>query len=569
MGRISRSQLVADDAVWLLTLTYAGQVWRYATERVYVDSDSPLGADTYAYAPGLTPLSTVQQALATVSSEPELRSVSVEVLWNDAGDADSVAELISQGHDLAAGRAEVALWVRDTPYEDRLVVVSGRVREPEYGGRGEPIALTVEDEPWDDVARLTTGIASKSAWPNVHDGSEGSDYPWVYGQPGVYYDADGVQSRTCGSPALCVDQTAKSANTLLIAGHHVAAGSVYVVYNEDTTGGDVVAGPYAVSNTTDGLGRPCATIDVSTALAALRTAGEWWISWSEGGALTSPYRAGAAILTVGELLRYLADVSTCRTDAGAWAALAERLPWPVGGYVDDPSTTPMGYLTDALLPILPVGLMAGDRGGLAPVLWRYDATADDAVDHLEAGPGVVREGRVRYERAPRDVVQRIVVQYAMDAHDRSYRRSLDLRPDRDADDPDQTTSVQSRAAALRYVAPGESVRSADVASAVIWSSTTAARVAHWRMRRDGYSPRLVDYSVQADRAWIRPGDVLTLTDADIALDTVLALVVGRTLSDLGTYRLTLQILDPLLTSALTEGPGANGPPTWIETGGQG
>ena len=563
MGRITRSQLVADDAVWLLTLTYAGQVWRYATERVDVASSTPLGDEVLAYSPGLTPLSTVGQALAGVSSAPETRSVSVEILWDDRG-TDSVAELVEQGHDLAAARAEVALWVQGTPYEDRVVVVDGRVREPEYGGRGEPIACTVEDEPWDDVARLTTGVASVTAWPDVHDHSEGADYPWVYGQPGVYVDAAGTTTRAPGSPALCVDQTAKSANTLLIAGHHVAASAVYILYDDATTGGITEDGPLAVVNTTDGLGIPVATVDVSTAGTALRTAGSWWVSWSVAGALPSPYRPGVAVTSIGELMRVLADRSSVRVDSGAWAAVAERLPWPVGGYVDDPDTTPLGYLQDALLPLVPVGVMAGDRGGLAPVLWRYDATEADAVDHLEAGPGVSRVGRVRYERAPRDVVQRISVQYAYDEANRTYRRTLDLRPDRVAADPDSTTSVQARASALRYVRPGEADRESDLTAPIVWDRATAARIAHWRIRRDGYSPRIVDYTVQADRAWIRPGDVLTLTDADLALTRVVALVVERGLSDLGTYRLTLQILDPVLSSYVTTGPGANGPPTWTE-----
>jgi hypothetical protein len=563
VSRITRSQLVADEAVWLLTMTYAGRTYRIATERVDVSSDSPLGAEVYAYDPGLTPLSTVAQALAGVSSAPSPRSVSLEIQWDDLGDAVPVAELVAQGHDLAAARAEVALWVAGTPYEDRVVVVDGRVREPEYGGRGEPVALTVEDEPWDDVARLVDGVASVTAWPDVHDDHEGADYPLVYGQPGYYESADGTASRTGGSHALCVDQTAKAANTLLIAGHHVSASQVYVIYNDDTTEAAVEDGPYTVVNTRDGLGFPVATIDVSTAGTALRNAGDWWISWSEGPALPSPYRAGRGITTLGEMMRWLADRSSVRVDAGAWAALAERLAWPIGGYVDDPDTTPLGYLQDALLPLAPVGLCAGDRGGLVPVLWRYDATAADAVDHLEAGPGVVRSGRIRYERAPRDVTQRITVQYAYDGHSSVYRRSLDLRPERDVDDPDSTTSVQTTASALRYVRPGEPERSQDLSAPEVWSRTTAARIAHWRIRRDGYSPRIVDYDVQADRAWIRPGAVVTLTDDDVALDRVVALVVERGLSDLGVYRLTLQILDPLLGGIQSEGPGANGPPTWV------
>lgn len=559
MARLIRPQILAGDAVWLLTLDYAGRTWRIATERVSITSTTPLGTESLEYDPGLTPIGDVDQVLAGIAASPESRSVSLEVAWPDGGSATTVAELIQRGHDLAAGRGEVALWVAGTAYEDRIVVVSGLVREPDYGARGEGIALTIEDQPWDDTARIVAGEANTTAWPTVHTDHEGRPYPWVFGAPG----ADGASGGflATGSPAIAVEYAAGTADTLLVAGHHVYATTCRIVFDTGTAIASV--GSLTIDNAFDGLGRPVATIDVTGAGALLRTAVEWWVCWEDGPALRSPYRVGG-IQTAGELLRLLADLSSVRVDAGAWAALAEALPWPVGGYVDDPATTPLGYLQDAVLPLLPVGLVAGDRGGLVPVLWRHDARREDAIDWLTAGPGVVREGRVRYERAPRDVVQRITVMFGLDDWSGDYRRTLDLRPDPDLDNPDHTTSLQAVSAANRYLRPGEPHRSKAIEAPIVWDRGTAARIAHWRIRSDGYAPRRVDYQVQADRAWIRPGDVVLLTDADLAIEDTIALVVERRLSDLGAYRLTLQILDDVSSRTAESGPGANGPPDWVD-----
>lgn len=561
MARITRSQLVAGDAVWILTLTYAGASYRFATERVDITSSTPRdGTVTLAYSPGLQPPADADQLLAAVSDAPEMRAVPIELLWDDSGSATTLATLIQQGHDLAAARAEVALWIRGTDYEDRLPVVSGRVSEPEYGGRGEAIAFTVEDEPYDDVRRLVVGSISMETWPTAIASAFGAPYPWVFGQPGLYVDPTGTTAYAAGSPAYMVDL----GDRILVAGHRVIATSVSIGYL--VAGVLTIEGPYTISNEPDGLGQLVAVADLTSAAhtAALDAATAHWAIWTQAGALPSPYRSGAAVSTLGELLRVLADLSSVSTDSGAWSALAERLPWPVGGYVDDPDATPLGYAQDGVLPVAPIGLCVGDRGGLVPVLWRYDATAIDAVDHIEAGPGVSRSGRVRYERRPRDVAQEITLQWALDDAADEYRRRTTLTPERDPDDAEATTSALAIAAERRYRRDGEVRRSVAIDTAIVWNGGTAARIVHWMMRHRGYAPRLVDYDVFADRAWIRPGDVVTLTDSDLAITSTIALVVGRRLADLGVYRLTLQILDDLVTSIPVTGGGANGAPDWDE-----
>lgn len=570
MARLTRTDLVAADAVWCFVLTYAGQTYYIATERVDITSVLPgAGTTVLSFRPGLTPLTDVVQALANVSSAPEARQVALEFLWDDQRTAKDIATLIEEGHDLAAARGEVSLWVRGTQWEDRLVSVVGRCREPIYGGRGEPVSLTVEDEPLDDRAFLVDASVNSNAWPLALDEHYGDVYPFVFGQPGVFQALDGTTYYCPGSPAICVQQTAKKAEVILIAGHHVLASSVHILFNTGSTGGWEDEGPFNVTNTFDGEGRPCATCDVTGGSLALQEAGEYYTAWSGGAAAFDLFGSGA-VLTAGQLLRNLAARSTVQVDAAAFAAIADRLPWLVGGYVDDPGVTPLQFITDVVVGSgassqLPVGLLVGDSGGLAPVLWRYDATSADAVDHLEVGPGISRLSRVRYERAPRDIAQLIQVNFAVDgATDRPHLH-YELHPARSR--VEESTSAFAIASSRRYVAPNEPLRSVVVDLPIAWSPTTAARVAHWRIRRDGYAPRIVEYEVLADRAWLRPGDVVTLTDSELAWSSVIALVVERRATDIGAWGLTLQILDGLVSGRVTSGPGVNGAPTWTPSPG--
>lgn len=566
MARLARSQLVAADAVWLFTLEYAGRTIRLATERAEITSTTPgAGTVSLSFDPGLTPLSSITQALAVVTSSPELRQIALEFLWDDQGTGKDIATLIEEGHDLAAARGEVALWLRGTKYEDRLVVVRGRCREPEYGARGEAIALTVEDEPLDDRASIVDASVKADAWPTALDEHYGDVYPFVFGAPGVFVSTTGTVYYCPGSPAICVQQTAKKAEKLLIAGHHVAATTVRILYNTGSSSGWEDEGPFNVSNTFDGLGRECAIVDVTGASLTLQEAGDYYTAWSGGSAAFDRFGTGA-ILTAGQLLRNLASMTSVNVDAAAFATIVERLPWLVGGYVDDPDTSPLEYMQDVVLPMLPVGLMIGDSGGLAPVVWRWDATQADAVDHIQTGPGISRTSRVRYEKPPREIAQRMRVSYAVDGSTDRPHRKFDLYPAEERPD-NSSTSAFSIASARRYVLPGEMIRTAAMDLPIVWSGTTAARVAHWRIRRDGYSPRLVDYDVQADRAWLRPGDVVTITDTELAWVNVVALVIERAISDVGRWTLTLQILDPLVSGSVTSGPGANGAPPWTPPAG--
>lgn len=538
-----RALLPADlrqPATWLLSLTWAGRTFRLSSRPVVVVSDSPLGDDTYAYEGGLADLQ-IEQTLAILSDSPDQRSVSIEALL-----PVDVPAMIADGHDLASATGELALWLDGTTYEKRLVLVSGRVSQPEYGGIDEAIAFSLVEEPYDDTALIpgTIDRITTTTWPSAAEGALGAVYPIVFGAPGRFM-RDGAEVRTAGSPALPIvyDATLGEADTLLIAGHRCVATEVYLWYATDAVDG-TTAGPFTIVYANDGLGRECATIDVTAATAALRQAGEWWVSWSQGDAMVSPYFAGKGLTTAGEMIRYMADQGSLRWNRGRLQS-AIGLGLRIDGYIDD-QVVPWEWVTDNLLPVLPVSVTADDEG-LFVVVWRHDARTEHAIDHLEVGPGIARVGRVEYDRKPHEIMNEQRIGYALNAASGDVQRQYILTPDRDAADPEQHTSAVVRSSALRY----GGIRSERLDSDVIADDASAAYVAAWRAMAYGFASRLVTYEMGTERAWWDLGDVVTLTDAELALVDAVALVQSMTITDVGIVTVRLQILDDIETREVT------------------
>jgi hypothetical protein len=547
----SRSALIDGRLVWLLEIEYAGAIWRWSSRPVEVVGD----AGTFVFGGGLDAMD-FDDALAIVSDASRERSVSVSVLWPSPG----VAVLIQRGHDLAAGIGQLSLWMEGETYESRMVVIQGLLSQPEYGNIDEPVSFSVTEQPLDDLAEIIPPSLQIDdvTFPIAPESSHNQRYPLPFFAPGATRP-DGVLS-----PAYAIEYTAgtKKVDTILISGFEPVATTVeigvWVDHELQTT-------TLPVQTMTDGLGRTVWVCDITGETADFTQADEWFVhDWGAGG-IRSPYRSGP-LRTAGELMRYLADRSSVRVDRARFASIASQLAWPVEGYIDDDATA-LGYMIDVLLPILPVSLASGPQG-LHPVLWRYDARREDAVEALVSGPGVARVGNVTYQAKPADLIQRITLEWGFDAHTRKFTRSTILEPTNPTADTRSHSSAFIRGAASRYNADNPAKwRTFAAESELIGDEVTAGRFLAWKIRQLGYSPRLVDYEVGQEFGWLELGAVITLTDSELYLDEVVALVVGRTMQDTGIWRLQLQILDDL-ASTESVGPSQDQTsyPSWVPGG---
>lgn len=565
--------LLDEPLLVVVTLEYAGRQWRWSTHpAVALDVDGSeidLG--------GGLPEVSVDAVLSVLADAPDLLSVPLELVWPDR--EASPASLRAQGHDLAAATGEVALVAEGGLWADRYVLLRGHVDHPEYGAADEPVALTLQEAPYEDAATWPPEAArvTDETWPDHWSEMRDRYYPWVFGDPGWYREGS-TRTGMPGSPALVVDRSGSDAALLLVAGHRVDASTVDIWYEDDSTPSGwsvLVAEP--VDHQEDGLGRVCAVVDLTgyAGGSTERTSSTYWASWRPAGAaccmLSEDVPGGVAAGGAGEALLWWLRRSSLRIDLPRFAALRAVLDgYRVSWYVDEP-VTPWQWISDYLLPLLPLSVTSGPRG-LRPVLWPHDPRREEAAAHVTIDPGAgwVRQGRITVDRGWSEIVQEVRLAYAVDAESGDSRRTAAIAPADPsvtyASEPGATAGVgrgarsgiyrsaHAESSWRRYVDPEQPWRVEEFDSEVVQEEATAARVVGWRIVAQGYAHRLVRYSVPVvDWHWDE-GALLLWTDADVHLSAVLVCVrsVGRT--DTGTWLVELQIRDEQPHRQTTTGP---------------
>lgn len=579
---------------WLLDLEWAGRTWRLSDVDVVVTT---AGGDDLVYDGTLTGVETDEESSDPGGTQSPL-SVSLDVVLSGA----DIAALVASGFDLTTARGTLARWVEGTTYEERRVLLIGTVADPEYGATTEPIGLTLEAAPWDDVGSIPDpDLAVIGAnWStdmilSLLAEDVGLPYPMVLGAPGAVSTAVASSGWVTGSEAVWIDRgslafaitgptlTGDSANlSLLVAGHHVNAASVEL-NNDDYTEGH----RFLVTNAHDFRGHPIAVCRwYATAPAADdewtwdgTPAGVGTYTFTDGGIdsigrnainhdpsfhppTDTPRRifvgwahGGGAVPDggAGDILVYLLERSRVGNGVGvdysAWATVAPYLNRFRLACSITATTKPWDYITAHLLPILPVSIDVGPDG-IYPVIWHYGATADMVTARLNTtiDPRIERVGRIRYDRSK--VVNDITISYAYSVRTQAYCAKqrivgnvADIQADTDEETPGELHPL-CRLSQTRYRdAVGRPLVVAEtIESAVIYDDATARLVLDNIARQRALSTRRMSFvAPEGDYGWIRRGAVLSLTDVDVSLDDTIGLVRGVTIDGSGDVRLSVLI----------------------------
>lgn len=537
--RWTPSQL-AGPIRWVLSLEYAGGTWYLGQESVTVDDGN---GGTIVITDGLLDLTDMTETLDLWSTDSPRRSVPVEF---DLG--LDVAALVEQGHDLAGCVAELAQLAEGDAWTARRPFVCGRLQEPQYGAEHEGVRASIEqdvlssEEAIDvsnvkatDVedALIATGLYTSSPYEKA-DGVA----PYVFGTPG-----GGV---TAGSRApFCVtmfDGGGASFGFFLLAAHPVEATSVTLTNPQD--------GTFSVATvlriTVYGSSMSLAVEDLAT---STRTPGPVpVVTWNAGGGLID--ETGGLLNTAGDFIAWLLRVTEQQVDHGRVNAAREALrAFRVGTYLDE-SVSVADYIREAILDIVPVSLAVGPRG-VYPYVWRWDATAEDAVAHLDVteAPDIEREGVVTYEDGDR-VVNTLQLLYQWNPQTESYSAEIWAVGDpasrprglRFGGFASLTRSYWSDPVLARSAAR-YGVKRETLETAVVADTLTAEHVLAWRSRRWALPSRVVEYGCAQRWGWIEPGDLVTVTDPELAWSERLCLVQARTWADDGSVRYALRVME--------------------------
>jgi len=507
-----RSDLAGRELVWLLDLTLGGRVIYLAKQAEEVTIEG----ETFNYLPGLDWGSSIADGFDLFADSPSLKQASLTLYLEGIED---VPAMIAEGHDLSAATGKLWLWAKGTG--DRVSFVDGYVADPEYGANDEPVTLTLEEVPFEDNALFppSTARVDSDTWPDAADSLDLEFYPWIIGHPGVA-PAVAAAPRVTGSPAYLVDT---GTDKVLVAGHPVHLPLV----GPQVTIWDMSADPVVSTDSALGVGADGSGRQVTTAFLPVgwdvSGESEYWCAWpdTQGGVIGHD---GAPIRGAGEVLRWALEQSSVRWDRGRVAAIIPEL---AGFKIDaaivagpDSRFSPLSWVEEHLLPILPVSARVGPDG-LYFVPFNYEATAADSVADISADRRqMLRDAAVLYSSRG-DVVNEFRLGYKMRADDDKPSSTLILTgSDQTLDDiSGAIPNLSCRISHTRF-----GYRREDLATSVVYDSATAAKICLWRAAAFALPSRQLSYRVRKDFGHLVPGNVVTLTDSEIGLDSQACLV---------------------------------------------
>lgn len=517
---------------WLLDLQVGSEVLRLAERPL----DAPTGEQggLAAYLPGLSFSGEVPDGVDPFSESPSGTSVDLTIHL-----PHSIPEAVERGFDLFAARGK--LWQYSPTTGALLLVVAGVVRGVEYGLPGDPLTCSLEELEEDDSGLFPPADArvTLASWPNAAEKALGERYPWIIGSPGSL--------SSWVTPGLLVDTVG---DLLLAASHPVQATTLGVVNDDDGTFATI-----AVTEVQDGLGRLVSIVDLTASGVTIDPEAPYFLQWGlAGGGLQKG--DGSLLTGAGDVLRWMLSFSRLRVDFGRLAAALPSL----NAYLIDTAIVcrpdarfaPWDWLSDNLLPLLPVSVRSSSEG-FYPVLWRFDATPDMAVAHLEipdAGGSSPRASlRTNVSFSSRDdVANELVLHYRHDPRLKTFTQRLVLTGDTlvAEADPDATLNLYCLVSRTRYRDPDGKPETwtKEDSTEVVEDSGTAGTVLAWWAQRHALQARLVGYTADVETVGhLEAGDVITVTHPALSWEGKVFLVEEVIRSRGGSWDLDLRAVE--------------------------
>ena len=509
---------------WLLTLTYAGRVFRFAQAELDV-ADVATGA-TYHYENAIVGSVVYQQAWDFGSLTTAASTVPLELMF-----PVDVAQLVAEGHDLGAATAELAKWIEGSDYEARRVLLVGRVRDPEWGEDGIPVKCSLEASSWEDSGQVparsqaidsaTTmlyqlGQADKNRpYPIVigrpgyfpHEAALGAEKGWIPGSQALWFQR--VQDPTSGTPPTVWD----SCSILLCAGH-ARSDYAYLSCDADPDGKLV-----RIRKVYDNLGQPVTMVRSGQGIDTIETyevpAGETayaglmhadlgdylpdpgslensaaiFVSWYDpeerldGNEWGGPDFRGASPRGAADAIEYLLGFSSERVDTSSIRAQSSLLNRFKIDAVIDAVVTPWEWIRDNILPILPVSLVTGPSG-ISLLSWNPAATAEDAIAVIDSAV----DPQVEFAQSMRSDTSKIrnsyTMKFALDVRTNEYHGKVSVAPLAEAE--------------FASVFFQEEVASAGDAPNAIFLQATASDMSGWLFEiwEDANPETIIDYPTE-------------------------------------------------------------------------
>jgi hypothetical protein len=275
---------------------------------------------------------------------------------------------------------------------------------------------------------------------------------------------------------------------------------------------------------------------VDTSTSSLVLTDDLFVIWNNGAALVD--ESAQAIRGAGDLIAHVLRRSALRVDwsrvDGARTGLNQ---YATSGYIDEPVA--LGeYMTEVLATVFPFAMSAG-LGGVYPYLWPVypDATQALAALSTDVDPSLERVGRISYEGSD-EVATYVELRYTWDPQTGGYRSFRRITGEVHVADPFRVAIKQLIGPVSRY-----GLRRKVVETTVVHDAITATKVLVAQAARYGQPSRMVQYVAPQRYGWLRRGDLVTLTDVEIAAQDQMMMLEGVTWGEDGTVTFTLRYIE--------------------------
>lgn len=381
-------------------------------------------------------------------------------------------------HRLDSMTAELSLWTRGTPYDQRVVQVYGQFLIDQIPTLSRPLTGTITQRVLDKAEPLppVSAVTSTTTFPDLPvatGATEASNtdiaYPlWIGSNANSVYNA-ATDFRTSCIKCVGVSYT----DLLLLVSYGALTPTTCIIRSVAN-----FASPYTapLTVTTDSIGNIVTIADITASGWVYATvddyiADEWYVIWIEGG--QAAYDHSGPLLGLGETIAWLLTqrYSPARVpdlvDLSAWAAVRPVLDEIRVGVLaegGDPWDTVL-----ELLKLAPGLFILAGPTGLRPVLVAPEQYT--VLSHLLVanrcrifGPDLFRMSGQQAKWVGANIVNAVTVSYVRRLSSGAFLRTLSVGPD---------TSPVANASDLRY-----GPRSVTLELPYIWSDAVAAFIAN-------------------------------------------------------------------------------------------
>lgn len=415
-----------------------------------------------------------------------------------------------------------------------ILLLKGLIQEPIIGDPEEPVsfaAFSVEQKPY-DIEVPIIGAASEindRKHPYADETALGKFYPVIIGKAGQTRKGSDTEQLFAtpaynhkrydvGSPVHDV--------YFVIAGHACIGSTVKISDNVRTpitktilSGVDADEQRYSyIDVTAESLLYPGETNASNNASHP----SEFWITWTDGGGITSPYRDGV-LEGGGDICRWALSRTGVEIDHGAWANISPILnEYKFAGYINDSSMTTAQFLEDHILPFLPIEVRSGPKG-LRPILAQYIALQTvEPVIGVTSGDGDWEQiSALETKTDTSEIYNACRINYAYNAQEDSFFHTMYVGP-QGQDKEDSKKNLYALSSSNRY---GVSQQTFD--AFFIYDPLTAGRFAGDFIRRASFPVRYIRFAASMEYGWLQLGDIISLSSTSLYMQGQNCTIVAK------------------------------------------